>query len=142
MIPMLALACLILAPQISLAADLVVYKSPYCGCCADWIKHMETNGFSVEVHNREDMDKVKKEMGIPSPLASCHTGEIGGYLVEGHVPAEDVRRLLKEKPEVKGIAVPGMPVGSPGMEVPGQKPDSYKVVTFTREGKVKTFSSH
>lgn len=126
----------------AVAADLVVYKSPYCGCCTAWIQHMEQNGFTVAVQNREEMATMKKELGVPEAMASCHTGVIDGYVVEGHVPAADVRRLLVEKPAVKGIAVPGMPTGSPGMEVPGEKADPYQVVTFTKEGKVQVFANH
>ncbi|MBF0136188.1 MAG: DUF411 domain-containing protein [Magnetococcales bacterium] len=125
-----------------LAADLVVYKSPTCGCCGAWIKHMEQNGFTVEVHEKDAMTEIKRQLGVPASLESCHTGVIGGYLVEGHVPATDVRRLLAEKPSVKGIAAPGMPVGSPGMEVPGQKPEPYQVLSFTGNGEAKLFANH
>ena len=124
---------------------LVVYKSATCGCCGKWVEHMETAGFDVEVHemSQEELSAVKTEKGITSDLASCHTAEIAGYLVEGHVPADDLKRLLTEKPEdVKGIAVPGMPVGSPGMEMEGKPADEYDVVTFDAAGEATVYASH
>ncbi|MBF0294339.1 MAG: DUF411 domain-containing protein [Magnetococcales bacterium] len=120
----------------------VVWKSRTCGCCKEWVKHLEAHGFRVEAHDVEDMSAKKRQLGLPAAMESCHTAQIGGYLVEGHVPAGDVRRLLAEKPAVLGIAVPGMPVGSPGMEVPGQKPDPYEVIAFTPDGKTRTFARH
>ncbi|MEO5352811.1 MAG: DUF411 domain-containing protein [Magnetococcus sp. XQGC-1] len=121
---------------------ITVYKSSTCQCCTAWVDHLLKNGFAVTVETREDMNALKRELGLPSGVASCHTGVIGGYLVEGHVPAEDLRRLLQERPAVQGIAVPGMPVGSPGMEVPGEKPERYEVVTFTRDGATRVFATH
>lgn len=124
---------------------LVVYKSATCGCCGKWVDHMETAGFDVEVHemSQEELSAVKTEKGITHDLASCHTAEIAGYLVEGHVPADDLKRLLKERPEdVKGIAVPGMPVGSPGMEMEGKPADEYDVVTFDAAGEATVYASH
>ncbi len=125
--------------QTSEAADVVVYKSPTCGCCNGWVSHMQENGYSVEVHNRSDMSPVKAELGVPRHLQSCHTAKVGGYVVEGHVPADVIARLLKEKPQVKGIAVPGMPMGSPGME--GPRKDAYDVLTFEPNGKTSVFAS-
>ena len=119
---------------------ITVYKSPTCGCCNKWVSHLQENGFKVKAINRPDMDKVKSESGIPPRLASCHTAVIDGYLVEGHVPAADIKRLLKELPDVAGLTVPGMPMGSPGME--GFRKDRYKVLTFTRSGDTTVFSSH
>ena len=109
----------LLATQQSVAADIVVYKSPTCGCCGKWVKHMEDAGFSVDVEDRRDLTPIKAELGVPGRMQSCHTAKVGDYIVEGHVPADLVRRMLDEKPDIKGLAVPGMPMGSPGMEVAG-----------------------
>ncbi|GAA3947351.1 DUF411 domain-containing protein [Allohahella marinimesophila] len=117
-----------------------VYKTPWCGCCADWVDHMSANGFEVKVHQIEDLAPIKQKFGVPTSLQSCHTAEIGGYTFEGHVPAEDVHRVLKEKPDVKGLAVPGMPIGSPGMET-GGAPDKYDVIQFGEKGQA-VYSSH
>ena len=124
----------------SAAADITVYKSPTCGCCGKWIEHLEANGFSVQVKNRRDLRGVKQELGVQPELQACHTGVIDGYVIEGHVPAGDIRRLLAERPAVRGLAVPGMPVGSPGME--GPRPQRYKVLSFDQQGNVSTFSRH
>jgi len=124
---------------------LVVYKTESCGCCGKWVEHMEEAGFQAEVHNvsQEELSAMKTANGIGRDLASCHTAQIAGYLVEGHVPAEDLKRLLKEKPaDVKGIAVPGMPIGSPGMEMEGKPADEYEVVTFDEAGETEVFASH
>lgn len=123
-------------------SHMTVYKSPSCECCTAWVEHLLKNGFSVTVEKQEDMNAVKKRLGVPEGMTSCHTGVIGDYVVEGHVPAEDLRRLLQERPAVHGLAVPGMPIGSPGMEVPGQKPDPYAVLTFTRDGTTRVFANH
>ena len=128
--------------QESKAAEVIVYKSPACDCCGNWISHLEKNGFTVAVENVDDMDSVKKRLGVPENLESCHTARVGGYIVEGHVPAADIRVLLKQRPAVKGISVPGMPMGAPGMEYPGQKPEKYEVLTFTQDGKSRVFSRH
>jgi len=122
----------------SVAADVVVYKSPTCGCCNSWIKHMQKNGYTIEAYNSTDMQKGKNKIGVPSKLASCHTAIVGGYVIEGHVPADVIARLLKEKPAIKGLAVPGMPMGSPGMEGPTKNP--YDVVTFDENGKTSVFA--
>ena len=124
------------------ATDLLVYKSASCGCCGEWVKHLEQNGFRVQVRNMEDMTAIKRQLGVPPAMDSCHTGVIGDYLVEGHVPAADIRRMLAERPPIRGIAAPGMPVGSPGMEVPGQKPEPYQVFSFTLEGETQIFTNH
>ena len=122
------------------AADIVVYKSPSCGCCGKWVDHLQANGFSVEVKNQRDMRPVKQHFGIEGKLQSCHTGVVDGYLIEGHVPAEDIQRLLRERPAVRGLAVPGMPMGSPGMEGPRSQP--YDVLAFDDDGKTSRYSSH
>lgn len=119
---------------------ITVYKSPTCGCCSKWVSHLKDNGFEVEAINRRDMGVVKSEAGIPHLLASCHTAIIGGYVIEGHVPATDIKRLLKERPDVTGLIVPGMPMGSPGME--GSRQDPYEVLTFTPSGETTVFSRY
>ncbi len=117
----------------ALAAEMTVYKSPYCGCCAAWVTHVEDAGHTVKVVNTEDMDQVKQTLGVPGSLHSCHTAVVDGYLIEGHVPVADIDRLLAERPEAKGLAVPGMPTGSPGMEMPETDADRYNVILFTAE---------
>jgi hypothetical protein len=109
---------------------ITVYKSPTCGCCAKWIDHMENAGFKVITHNRQEMGQIKEEHGVEYKLRSCHTAIVEDYVLEGHVPAGDVRRLLKERPAVDGLAVPGMPAGSPGME--GEYADPYEVIAFAK----------
>lgn len=112
-----------------------IWKSPTCGCCKDWVAHMQGNGFRVTVHETGNAD-ARARLGIPNELGSCHTARIEGYAIEGHVPAEDVRRLLKEKPKAIGLAVPGMPIGSPGMDGPeyGGRKDAYDVLLVQRNG--------
>lgn len=122
------------------AGEMVVYRSPACGCCTAWVEHMREAGFQVRVEDRTDLAPVKDRMGVPADLSSCHTARVGGYVIEGHVPAADVRRLLEEEPDVKGLAVPGMPVGSPGME--GPNPERYSVVAFDGEGGREVFARH
>ncbi|MCU7812820.1 MAG: DUF411 domain-containing protein [Candidatus Thiodiazotropha sp. (ex Notomyrtea botanica)] len=128
----------LLVVPVVIAADLVVYKSPTCGCCAAWISHMEQNGHQVKVHDRNDLPTIKRQFGVPEHLQSCHTAMVEGYVIEGHVPAEDVERLLKERPAVNGLTVPGMPMGSPGME--GHRKDPYDVLTFKRNGNTDVFA--
>jgi len=120
--------------------SITVYKSPTCGCCSKWVSHLQDNGFEVEAIDKNDMNSVKQGAGIPRKLASCHTAMIGGYIIEGHVPAADIKRLLEERPDVAGLTVPGMPMGSPGME--GHRKDNYEVLTFTRSGETKVFSRY
>ncbi|MFW2437857.1 MAG: DUF411 domain-containing protein [Arenicellales bacterium] len=124
-----------------LAEEIItVYKSPTCGCCTKWVSHLEENGFKVKAIDTKDMYAVKKKAGLPFGLGSCHTATVEGYTIEGHVPASDVRRLLAERPAVKGLTVPGMPMGSPGME--GPRKDRYSVLTFDDSGKTTVFSTH
>ncbi|MFD1712413.1 DUF411 domain-containing protein [Ottowia flava] len=120
-----------------------VWKDPSCGCCGDWIDHMQENGFKVTTHDVGN-NAVRKRLGLPEKYGSCHTALVGGYLVEGHVPAADVKRLLKEKPPALGVAVPGMPVGSPGMDGPvyGGRRDAYDTVLVLRDGSSRVFQSH
>jgi len=135
---LLATSGFLISQQQAMAADVVVYKSPTCGCCDAWVSHLEKNGFNVEVHNQRNMTPIKSRMGVPGHLQSCHTAMVDGYVIEGHVPAEDIVRLLKEKPKVKGLSVPGMPMGSPGME--GPRKDPYNVLTFQSDGKTSVYS--
>lgn len=121
-------------------AEIHVYKSPTCGCCAKWIDHLETNGFSVRTTEVADVGPVKRANGVPVNLGSCHTALVGGYVIEGHVPATDIARLLEEKPAIAGLAVPGMPIGSPGME--GPNPERYHVLAFGAGAKLTAFATH
>jgi hypothetical protein len=118
--------------QAQLAQRVTVYKSPACGCCGDWVKHMQANGFSIDVREVTDVMPVKRRYGVPDNLMSCHTAVVGGYAIEGHVPAADVKRLLRERPKVKGLAVPGMVPGSPGMEQGAPQP--YATLAFDARG--------
>lgn len=133
-------------PTAAVAADpdlpvVTVYKSPTCGCCAAWVDHMRDDGFRVEVVEMNDVTPIKESRGVPRDLGSCHTAVVDGYVLEGHVPAADVRRLLEERPEQVGLAVPGMPVGSPGMEQ-GSTVQPYDVVAFGRDGSRSVFAHH
>lgn len=116
------------------APVLDVYKSPYCGCCGAWVEHMRGASFQVRVTETEDLDPIKARLGVPPDLRSCHTAVIDGYVIEGHVPARDVTRLLADRPTAIGLAVPGMPIGSPGMEQGGQR-DPYQVMLFSSSGR-------
>ena len=116
-----------------------VYKSPTCGCCSLWVDHLAASGFEVRAVDREDMAAVKDSLGVPNELGSCHTATVGDYVVEGHVPAEHVARLLAERPDARGLAVPGMPIGSPGMEV-GDRVDPYDVIVFDEGGEGSVFA--
>lgn len=120
----------------------VVYKSPTCGCCTGWVEHMRAAGFEVEVRDMNDVTPVKNEQGVAPEHRSCHTALVGGYVVEGHVPAEQITRMLAEQPAIRGLAVPGMPTGSPGMEQgsPANYP-GYDVVAFTNDGKSSVYAS-
>jgi hypothetical protein len=119
----------------------VVYKRATCNCCAKWVEHLEQAGFEVEVHNESDLGARQDALGVPKSLRACHTAVVGGYLVEGHVPAPDIRRLLSEKPQARGIAVPGMPIGSPGMEQ-GDRRDPYVTLLFHPDGQTAVFAQH
>lgn len=127
---------------VATARAVVVHKSPLCDCCAKWVDHMRARGFDVTVHDTADVTPVKAAHGVTAQLASCHTALVGGYVVEGHVPAGDVQLLLRERPAVAGLAAPGMPMGSPGMEMPGMSGDRYDVVAFDRSGATRVFASH
>jgi hypothetical protein len=115
-----------------------VYKTPQCGCCKGWVKHLQANGFQVETFDMPDLSSVKQKYGVAPALQACHTAVVNGYVVEGHVPADVIMKLLKEHPAVAGVAVPGMPSGSPGME--GALKQKYDVYTFDRAGHTKVFA--
>jgi hypothetical protein len=123
------------------AATMTVHKSASCGCCAKWIEHVQKHGFTVKVVNVDDIMAVKAKAGIPDKLASCHTSMVGGYVVEGHVPAADIKKLLASKPKAKGIAVPGMPMGSPGMEH-GDHRQPYQTLLLKADGSTRLFAQH
>ena len=121
---------------------LVVHKNANCGCCVVWIEHMRKAGFPVQVHDHDDMGPIKERNGVPYAKGSCHTAEIDGYFVEGHVPAADVKRLLAERPDARGITVPGMPAGSPGMEMPDGTVHPYSVELVHRDGSTTEYARH
>jgi hypothetical protein len=115
---------------------IAVTKGPGCECCDGWAKHLRANGYSVSVTESDELDSVKEKLGIPADLRTCHTGQLGGYLLEGHVPAAAIASLMREKPDgMTGLAVPGMPVGAPGMEVKGVRPQEYSVILFGPAGR-------
>jgi hypothetical protein len=114
--------------------EITVYKTATCGCCTVWVNHLRENKFTVKVIEVESTAEYQKKNGVPNALRSCHTATIGGYTIEGHVPASEIQRMLKEKPKARGLAVPGMPIGSPGMEV-GTRRDAYSVLLFDSEGR-------
>lgn len=122
--------------------QMVVYKSPTCGCCLAWADQMQAAGFDVEVRDVDDLGPIKRQFGVPASSASCHTAQVGDYFIEGHVPAEDIERLLAERPAAKGLAVPGMPLGSPGMEVPDGRTQPYDVLLIGADGSSQVFASH
>jgi hypothetical protein len=121
---------------------ITVYKSRTCGCCAKWVDYLDADGFQTTVHDEEEMDDLKDELGVPSAVRSCHTAIIGAYVIEGHVPAADIRRLLAEEPKVAGLAVPGMPALSPGMAPPGARQGGFEVIAFQFDGSTRRFSSY
>ncbi|MCP5420935.1 MAG: DUF411 domain-containing protein [Gammaproteobacteria bacterium] len=120
--------------------EILVYKSPTCGCCTAWTKYLEDNGFTVKWRDLDNLDRIKTQYGVTPELASCHTAVIDGYVIEGHVPAGDIRRLLLERPAVKGLSVPGMPPLSPGMS--DGEPKHFDVLTFDAAGHTTVFSSY
>ncbi|RED15915.1 DUF411 domain-containing protein [Parasphingopyxis lamellibrachiae] len=120
---------------------MVVYKTPTCGCCGDWIDHLRGEGFGVRVHDVADTTPMAQRLGVPNTMRSCHTAEIDGYAIEGHVPAREIHRLLTERPEAAGLAVPGMPLGSPGMEM-GDRRDAYAVLLFDRSGRIENYAQY
>ena len=142
------LAAVFLASSMSVQAEeavadkeMTVYRSPTCGCCGKWIDHVKQNHFVVKDIVSDDMQAIKKKLGVPEQLASCHTAVVDGYVIEGHVPAADIEKLLQTKPKVTAISAPGMPMGSPGMEM-GSRQDDYAVVSFDDAGNVQVFAEH
>lgn len=129
-----------LAPAFAAEDEVVMYKDPNCGCCGKWAEHMREHGFKVKEVSTSQMGVIKREAGVPQALGSCHTAKVGGYVVEGHVPAADVKRMLTDKPTVSGISAPGMPLGSPGMEIDGRQ-EPYEVILFTTSGR-SVFARH
>ena len=122
--------------------QMVVHKTPTCGCCEVWVERMREAGFEVQTRDHDDLAPIKTRLGIPYGKGSCHTAEVGGYFVEGHVPALDIKRLLAEKPDAKGLVVPGMPAGSPGMEMPDGRTQPYTVELIDRAGAGHEFAKH
>jgi len=132
---------LLVSMQLKAAAPTVsVFKTPSCGCCNKWVQHLNANGFDVEVHQVPSTAEYRQKYGIPNKLKSCHTAVVGGYAIEGHVPASDIQRLLESKPKAKGLAVPGMPAGSPGME--GARSEAYSVILFGEDGGTSVFRKY
>lgn len=136
--PLVLIAC---AGAAAAATPIEVIKTPTCGCCRLWVEHLRAEGFDATVIDLPDLDPVARSLFVPDDLRSCHTARIGGYAVEGHVPAADIRRLLAERPVAAGIAAPGMPLGSPGMEQGGRS-EPYQVILFTRDGRRSLFAQH
>ncbi|MCQ8104053.1 DUF411 domain-containing protein [Methylomonas sp. SURF-2] len=137
------LSALLLASSMAAVAEkeMTVYRSPTCGCCGKWITHVKQHHFAVKDIVSDDMQAIKQKFGVPAELSSCHTAIVDGYVIEGHVPAADIEKLLQTKPAVVGISAPGMPMGSPGMEMGGRR-DDYTVVSFDKDGKAEVFSEH
>ncbi|MEE3327586.1 MAG: DUF411 domain-containing protein [Myxococcota bacterium] len=127
------------APE-SQAAVISVYKTPTCGCCTKWVDHLREKGFTVETHDQPSLTALKQEQGVPHGTEACHTALVDGYVIEGHVPAREITRLLEERPRVRGLVVPGMPLGSPGMEA--DRTESYSVLAFDDTGSVSTFARY
>ena len=131
-----------MAPVPHALPTLVVSKNPTCGCCGLWVDAMRRAGFQVEVHDLDNLDPIKTGLGIPPGKGSCHTAEVGGYFIEGHVPADDIKRLLAQKPKAKGLVLPGMPLGAPGMETPDGSTQSYTVELVRADGSTEPFARH
>lgn len=128
-------------PAAAAGPEITVYKSPTCGCCTAWVEHLRENGFDVNAQDTDQLARIKADHGVPRGLQACHTAVVDGYIIEGHVPAEVIRRFLDEAPDAAGLAVPGMPVGSPGMEVPGRPDEPYDILAFDRDGKTSVYES-
>jgi len=141
----LGVAALVLTAGISISAQkgttIQVFKTPTCGCCHLWVKHLEANGYTTKVTDMDDLSGIKKKYGVPAKANSCHTAVVDGYTLEGHVPAAQVKKMLKERPAIAGLAVPGMPVGSPGMEY-GTTVQPYNVVAFDKAGQMTVYASY
>jgi hypothetical protein len=124
------------------ATPITIYKSRSCGCCAKWVDHIKGAGFDARVNDEESMDRLKDELGVPQQVRSCHTALVGGFLIEGHVPAGDIRNLLARRPKAAGLAVPGMPAGTPGMAEPGSRISDFDVLAFQADGSTEVFARH
>lgn len=144
-------SALLSAPLISAAAlaapaaarpIIEVWKSPSCGCCVKWVDHLKAAGFTVKIDDTAGNANMRARLGMPSRYGSCHTARVGGYVIEGHVPAADIQRLLKEKPDALGLAVPGMPLGSPGMETPDGQTQPYEVLLVLRDGQTRIYRAY
>ena len=140
MLALIALAVTAGGAGAQAAPAVAVFKSATCGCCAKWVEHLRANGFAPTATNVTDLDAVKARHNVPVALQSCHTALVGGYVIEGHVPASDIKRLLKERPAISGLAVAGMPAGSPGME--GPAPQRYSVMSFDKQGHTRVYATH
>jgi len=143
--PLLLAIVLAASSTTAIAAALpvvAVYKTPWCGCCKLWVEHLRKAGFTVEVHEVEDLEAEKDRMGVPADKRSCHTAQVAGYYVEGHVPAADIKRLLKDKPKAEGLVLPGMPIGSPGMEMPDGRTQPFAVELVDAKGHATVFARH
>jgi hypothetical protein len=130
------------SPVLAAALLMHVYKDPNCGCCEAWVQHVRAAGFVASVTETRTIKRLKDDLGVPKDLHSCHTAEVDGYVIEGHVPAQEIRRLLMERPTATGIAVAGMPIGSPGMEFPGSTPERYEVVLFGPHRRIELFARY
>lgn len=130
------------APDEAVLPVVDVYKDPTCGCCSKWVDHLKAHGFTVRTTDTRDLTAFKASHGVPPPVRSCHTALVDGYVLEGHVPAADVRRLLDERPAIAGVAVAGMPIGSPGMEIPGTAAQPYDVIAFDKDGSTRVFATY
>lgn len=142
MMLMLGAAPLLAQAQSQSLPTVVVTKTPTCGCCRLWVHHMQRAGFPVEVRDVDNLGPIKQQVGVPYGMGSCHTAQVDGYFVEGHVPADDVKRLLRERPAARGLTVPGMPLGSPGMEVPSGEVDRYEVLLVDQAGQTSIWATH
>ncbi len=141
LLPLLLTSLLFTAPAGAQSTEVTVYKSATCGCCKNWSQHMAQNGFDVTNHDVKDLISVKRQHGVQPRLSSCHTAVVEGYVIEGHVPAADVKRLLRERPDAWGLAVAGMPIGSPGMEQ-GNVKQRYDVLLIDKQGNTSVYASH
>ncbi|HEY6641693.1 DUF411 domain-containing protein [Povalibacter sp.] len=121
---------------------ITVNKTPTCGCCGLWVAHLQKSGLQTQVKDFDDLTVIKERLGVPASLSSCHTAEVDGYFIEGHVPAAEIKRLLSERPRARGLTVPGMPAGSPGMEVPSGRVDRYDVLLVNKEGGTSVFATY
>ena len=128
-------------PSYSGTKEITVYRSPNCGCCGVWVEHAQKHGFKVKDIKTEEMEALKQKHNVPPQLASCHTTIVDGYVMEGHIPADDIKRFLQEKPKLAGLTVPGMPLGTPGMEA-GERKQPFQVLAFNNQGEVKVFKEY